>query len=89
MGVAFLLVASVAIAIIAAFAMDYHGAGQQRGQAGSVIAGTVMVLLLGGLILFAICWRRSPATRSRSIGIWMGIGFAGLIEGICFLGNMR
>jgi hypothetical protein len=51
----------------------------------AVVAG---IALLAGFVALAIRFRRQPLRRGLSMGIWLGIGLAALLEGICFSGVM-
>ena len=55
---------------------------------GVVIAIAVAGLILAGAIRLAIRTRRDPMHRGWAMGIWIGIGLACLLEGLCFGGEL-
>jgi|GEM_PF-4778002 len=89
MGVAVTLVGLIAIMIFMAFSMDYRGFNQQQGYTGQTIAWVTIVLVLGSLVLLAMRCQKRAESRSRALGIWIGMGAAFLIEGMCFVYNTR
>ena len=54
-----------------------------------MIGLTICGGVLGALILLSIWARRRPAQRGWAMGIWIGLGVACLIEGLCFAGFVR
>lgn len=77
-------VIGVAVLLFAAFPMDYRGSNQPSGMAGSIVALTLITCALLGLVVLAIRWQKSYERRGAAIGIWIGLGIAALVEGICF-----
>ena len=61
------------------------GSGSTTYATIAIIAG---VALLAGFVTLAIRARRDPNRRGWAMGIWIGIGLAALLEGICFGGLM-
>ena len=55
---------------------------------GAVVAIAVAGLILAGAIRLAIRTRRDPMRRGWAMGIWIGIGLAFLLEGLCFSGML-
>ena len=81
---AILTVAVVAGLMFFAFSMDYNGFNAPSGIAGSIIAGSVGLALLAGLLLISRRLYQKPETRGMAVGIFVGLGIAAMIEGACF-----
>jgi hypothetical protein len=54
----------------------------------ATIAIAAGIALVAGAVTLAVRVRRHPKRRGWAMGIWFGIGLAGLLEGICFSGMM-
>ena len=67
--------AAAIIAITVALSMMYLGLSGFL-----IIAGVVV-----GLVVLAISMKRKPHGRSFAIGLWIGIGVALLMEGLCWV----
>jgi hypothetical protein len=46
------------------------------------------VVLLGSTVTLDVGTGRNPMRRGWAMGIWIGIGLAALLEGLCFGGMM-
>jgi hypothetical protein len=82
---ALIWVGAVAGLLFLAFAMDYRGEGTPSGIAGTVTALVSGALLLGATVILSLRWHGRPDQRHLSVGIWIGIGIACLVEGVCFV----
>jgi hypothetical protein len=67
------VVASIALGILALI-MDFGMLGA------TLIGGPVVGVLVGAILL----WNRSTHWRGMAVGLWIGLGVAALIEGVCF-----
>jgi 4-amino-4-deoxy-L-arabinose transferase-like glycosyltransferase len=57
-----------------------------RSAAVSIVMGAGLLL---ATVIGATKATRNPARQGWGIGIWIGLGLAILIEGTCFIANMR
>ena len=54
----------------------------------AMVAVGMGVLLLGVIVAVSVRAYRNPLRRGWAMGIWIGIGLAALLEGLCFGGMM-
>jgi hypothetical protein len=57
------------------------GVALEGGIGSAIAAGTAMLALVGYL---SWRWYQIPAKRGRAVGLWVGVGLAVLLEGLCF-----
>jgi hypothetical protein len=55
------------------------------------IGAPVLLVAIAAIVVvgLAVQSQRNPARRGLAIGIWIGLGVALLIDGICFIGVIR
>jgi hypothetical protein len=80
-GGAMLSILTVAVAVPTGFAVG----AAMRSRVGAVLGFVLVVAVLAGLHLIALWARRHPARRGLAQGLWIGMGIAVLLEGVCFL----
>jgi zinc transporter ZupT len=54
----------------------------------AILAIAIGAMLLGAVIALGVQAHRNPKRRGWAMGIWIGIGLAALLEGLCFGGMM-
>ena len=62
--------------------------GNKLRSALTMLGILIGVALLGSTIALAVGTARNPMRRGWAMGIWLGIGMAALLEGLCFGGMM-
>ena len=80
--VGFVLSAVLVLASVLAAVLTQRSAGPGRLALLVILA---YALAVAPLAVAAVLLRRKRRLRGWSAGIWLGIGFATLLEGICFL----
>jgi hypothetical protein len=64
------------------------GLAGRNGATYATLAIVAGIGILAGFVAIAIAFQRQPRRRGLALGIWLGIGMAALLEGLCFAGMM-
>ena len=79
-----LVIGAVAMFVFMVYVIDYRGWNTPPGTAGRKTVIVVGSVLLITLLVLSRLYYRDPAWRGWAYGIWIGLGTALLVEGICF-----